>query len=73
MQVTSIARVTDPGSGIMKYVNCTEAKRACLELARIRQLIVEDVSELEEKDQPSYRLTSPKKTMDFTLYPNCPK
>ena len=71
--MTLIAGLTGVVLVEMKYVNCTEAKRACLELSRIRQLIVEGVSELEEKDQPSYRLTSPKKTMDFTLYPNCPK
>ena len=35
----------------MKYVSCTKVKRACLELARIRQPIVEGVSELKEKDQ----------------------
>ena len=54
--------------GRMKYVSCTKVKRACLELARIRQPIVEGVPELKEN-----RLRFPKKTMDFTLYPNCPK
>ena len=39
------------GLGRMKYVSCTKVKRACLELARIRQPIVEGVSELKEKDQ----------------------
>ena len=50
------------GSGIIKYVNYTKVKRACLELARIRQPIVEGVSELKEKDQAHI----PKKTVDFT-------
>ena len=34
--------------GRMKYVSCTKVKRACLELARIRQPIVEGVSELNQ-------------------------
>ena len=37
--------------GRMKYVSCTKVKRACLELARIRQPIVEGVSKLKEEDQ----------------------
>ena len=36
------------GLGRMKYVSCTKVKRACLELARIRQPIVEGVSELNQ-------------------------
>ena len=45
--MTSIAGVMGVGSGRMKYVNFAKVERACLELARIRQPIVE----LNEKDQ----------------------